>query len=432
MSARQYIGARYVPRFSDVNNGNWSSVYSYEPLIIVKNGNDYYTSKKSVPVGIAITNTDYWIKTGDYNGAISALDTRVGALETDNTSNIDRISHIEDNYSRDMKDRVFLLMGDSYDVTTSYLTTVGNSIKCKSYTKRSATGAGFVKVGSTLPSYYQILTTLSPLTADEKAKITDVVFSVAVGNDLYSAISDLTDALSQINTYLRANCPKLRNILLCPVGWCTASASVQANMRNTMSVYSHFVPGLGWKYIDCTRVMKSGAYINPDDEMGYHPTSQGGGYIAQCVAEAILTGSVSFETLTAQYPIVYEFTPTPTKGTITHPTEGTLQFIGGICPDGTISLKLNAFPLILENIDLASGNSSIDIDLVPTTPKKIPIPVGLNDFYPLSVFGNSCFRTAGFMQRTEGALKIRIFCYAESALTGQVAQILPNSDWTIH
>ena len=58
MSVRQYIGARYVPRFSEVNNGNWSSIYSYEPLIIVKNGNDYYTSKQSVPVGIQITNTE--------------------------------------------------------------------------------------------------------------------------------------------------------------------------------------------------------------------------------------------------------------------------------------------------------------------------------------------------------------------------------------
>ena len=82
---RQYIGARYVPRFSDVNNGIWSNVYSYEPLTIVKNGIDYYTSKKSVPIGIAITNTEYWVKTGDYNGAISTLDGRVTTLEGDVT-----------------------------------------------------------------------------------------------------------------------------------------------------------------------------------------------------------------------------------------------------------------------------------------------------------------------------------------------------------
>lgn len=99
MSVRQYIGARYVPRFSDVNGGVWSNVYSYEPLTIVKNGNDYYTSKQSVPVGIAITNTDYWVKTGDYNGAISGLDDRVSALE----------SHIND-----AKAHKYVLIGDSF------------------------------------------------------------------------------------------------------------------------------------------------------------------------------------------------------------------------------------------------------------------------------------------------------------------------------
>ena len=83
MSVRQYIGARYVPRFSDVNNGNWSNIYSYEPLIIVKNGNDYYTSKKSVPVGIAITNTEYWALTGNYNGAIASLDQKIDTVKTE-------------------------------------------------------------------------------------------------------------------------------------------------------------------------------------------------------------------------------------------------------------------------------------------------------------------------------------------------------------
>lgn len=81
MGIRQYIGARYVPKFSDVNGGDWDSSYSYEALEIVKYGNDFYTSKIPVPVGVAINNAVYWVKTGDYNGAISDLDTRVTDLE---------------------------------------------------------------------------------------------------------------------------------------------------------------------------------------------------------------------------------------------------------------------------------------------------------------------------------------------------------------
>jgi len=111
MSVRQYIGARYVPRFSDVNNGNWSNVYSYEPLTIVKNGNDYYTSKKSVPVGIAITNTEYWIKTGDYNGAITQLQNEINTIN-DHIDKIDTIQNFIDRY----QNKRVVIYGDSLSV----------------------------------------------------------------------------------------------------------------------------------------------------------------------------------------------------------------------------------------------------------------------------------------------------------------------------
>ena len=80
MSVRQYVGARYVPKFSDVNEGVWDDSYTYEPLTIVKHGNDYYTSKKEVPTGIAITNTEYWVLTGNYNGAISELHDEINVM----------------------------------------------------------------------------------------------------------------------------------------------------------------------------------------------------------------------------------------------------------------------------------------------------------------------------------------------------------------
>lgn len=81
MAVTEYIGARYVPKFSDINGGDWDNTYSYEPLEIVKNGNDYYTSKKPVPIGAAISDTTYWALTGNYNGAIASLTARVAAVE---------------------------------------------------------------------------------------------------------------------------------------------------------------------------------------------------------------------------------------------------------------------------------------------------------------------------------------------------------------
>lgn len=78
---RQYIGARYVPKFFELNDGQWDSSYSYEALTIVQHGNDWFTSKVRVPIGVDITNTTYWALTGNYNGAIAGLDERVSELE---------------------------------------------------------------------------------------------------------------------------------------------------------------------------------------------------------------------------------------------------------------------------------------------------------------------------------------------------------------
>ena len=81
MAVREYVGARYVPKFSEINGGVWDNTYSYEALEIVKHGNDYYTARKPVPVGADILDTTYWVLTGNYNGAIASLTSRVDALD---------------------------------------------------------------------------------------------------------------------------------------------------------------------------------------------------------------------------------------------------------------------------------------------------------------------------------------------------------------
>lgn len=74
---RQYIGARYVPKF----DGTWVNNKTYEALTVVDYLGDSYTSKKPVPVNTPPTDTDYWALTGAYNSQISNLATRVTDLE---------------------------------------------------------------------------------------------------------------------------------------------------------------------------------------------------------------------------------------------------------------------------------------------------------------------------------------------------------------
>ena len=73
MATRQYIGARYVPKFFSGEGGSteWISGVQYEPLTIVTHLGNSYTSKKPVPVGIDILNTEYWANTGNFNEQVS-------------------------------------------------------------------------------------------------------------------------------------------------------------------------------------------------------------------------------------------------------------------------------------------------------------------------------------------------------------------------
>ncbi len=96
MSTRQYIGARYVPKFyqnSVDGSAAWESNVVYEPLtwVTLQNGH-IYLSRKQVPatVGIPSQNVDYWLDVGSYNGFIEGLQNQIDAMST-------RITGVEEN-----------------------------------------------------------------------------------------------------------------------------------------------------------------------------------------------------------------------------------------------------------------------------------------------------------------------------------------------
>lgn len=70
MAVTQYIGSRYVPLFADPME--WSNDREYEPLTVVLHEGNSFTSKQFVPVGINITNEEFWAETGNYNAQVEA------------------------------------------------------------------------------------------------------------------------------------------------------------------------------------------------------------------------------------------------------------------------------------------------------------------------------------------------------------------------
>ena len=83
MATTQYIGSRYVPLFADP--AEWNNTRAYEPLTIVLHEGNSYTSKQYVPKGIDISNTDFWVETGNYNAQVEQY--RKDVLDIDSLIN---------------------------------------------------------------------------------------------------------------------------------------------------------------------------------------------------------------------------------------------------------------------------------------------------------------------------------------------------------
>ena len=83
MAIRQYIGARYVPRFM----GTYVPTQNYEALDVVDNGlGTSYIAKVPTPAGTPLTNTTYWAIYGATSGAIINLQNQIDNINDDITN----------------------------------------------------------------------------------------------------------------------------------------------------------------------------------------------------------------------------------------------------------------------------------------------------------------------------------------------------------
>lgn len=106
-----YIGARYVPLFC----GDWDNTLEYEPLSIVSYEGNSYTSRTFVPTGVAITNTDYWFVSGNYNQQVESyrrevvqykedLEQDMSSLEGNVATMVGEVSHRVDTNANNISD----------------------------------------------------------------------------------------------------------------------------------------------------------------------------------------------------------------------------------------------------------------------------------------------------------------------------------------
>lgn len=79
MAIKKYIGARYAPQFM----GAWDKASEYAALSVVYANEQSYVSRKTVPANTEITNTEFWIKSADWNAQVAQYNQNVERYEAE-------------------------------------------------------------------------------------------------------------------------------------------------------------------------------------------------------------------------------------------------------------------------------------------------------------------------------------------------------------
>lgn len=330
----QYIGARYVPVvFSnpDDDSSNWKSGISYENLVIVTYLDDSYTSRKPVPssVGNPADNPDYWAKTGDFNAALTALQSRVYDLETQNGNNpldttaqtlsgavnelngkigndqllTDRTTltgGINEIYLRTMnphrlRNRKVLFVGDSYGVVTDnwvgkFITITG--LKAENCVNLCYGGAGFIDPQSFLNQIRNYV----PSEGMERDKITDIIVCGGV-NDADPAnsptINTINAAIQTFVNYAKQEYP-FATVYIGMIGRLSGLGLHSDYIYNlnfpVLDSYKYHSPRYGAVYLNGVE-NAMWDYKNFFNSDGVHPNNDGSLSIAMAVANAWRSGS---------------------------------------------------------------------------------------------------------------------------------------------
>lgn len=295
MAVRQYIGARYVPRFT----GLYDNTQSYEALDVVDNGSGTsYIAKKPTPAGTPLTDTDYWFLYGSTNGAIVNLQDQIndmkdgtvpGSLQEQINTNASGISALTNIVQ---PNRVFAIIADSYgtipSATRGFFDQIESIITANGYTAytRGSGGSGYSKIG-TDGTFYNEFLALEQSFADPDA-ITDIVI-LGGSNDVTETNSDVVSGYQTLKNYFDTNYPNAK-VHCAFTGYGVSIASNYAYQKNYVNLiatmndlcnqYSNWRMIHGIEYI-----MHAYFLLGSDHE---HPNSTGASFLGKAIANSLI------------------------------------------------------------------------------------------------------------------------------------------------
>lgn len=293
---RQYVGARYVPRFFENAQGgtDWTSGVIYEPLTIVTYNGNSYTSKKTVPatVGNPSANPTYWAATGLYNTQVEELRQEVETLseqvqEDISTLETDTDLELAAVAANGIAHRRFIILGDSYvnrvnsenksfiELTKQFL-----GVADGDWYENHVGGAAFAHE-MTGYKYIELLQALAPSVPTHRT-ITDIIVQCGA-NDLRYAADDTRAAIATFMSYVKSTFVRAKvTIFPCGVVYKRQQLQQRINAMNGFKYGARYGAAL---YGPAEFILEDPHLLESDLT---HPNANGVNAIARGLTNAIL------------------------------------------------------------------------------------------------------------------------------------------------
>lgn len=355
---RQYVGARYVPKVV----GEWNKALQYEALSIVTYQGNSFTSKIPVPANIPITNTDYWVNTGNYNAQVEAYRTDVAKVKND------LINETTNRKNAD-KDNI-LWIGDSYSVNYNHKLPNGvrNMLNAKNWFEYSKGGAGFAGAWSGA-NYNDLIEQANKEMSDTQKEMIKYVYIVGGANDSSFTWTDLKPKIISTVNNARNRFP---NAQVCFIFASCAYDTFQDLRAKTINIANDLI-------MPCIFAMPfyylSGAFYNPDN---LHYTENATNYIINVIS-ALICGSSYIPTVTNTLSkTCFEGWKTTNSLYLTAPT-GVLQISTPymmLSKDTTEAFSKDQYgsTILLKSVPISDANRSV----FPLVPTRLYVDIKIN------------------------------------------------------
>lgn len=317
-NTRQYVGARYVIKVYEnsvtPSSAEWEADTYYEPLVMVTYNNSSYLSKKEVPatVGDPVSNPEYWVVTGAYNGQIAYLQSQIDTINNTvipaiNADIADIVSELTRMKKLSRKNVVWI--GDSYgDESSEHPALINNIVGFNSFYNLSTGSTGFTgKEGSADYSvnleWKTILKNWVDAQTQETLDSIDDVYISGGFNDVYAtSFSTIGTFIQQFMAYAKSVLVNAEfHLVFC--GWCggmtggdittPTETAKGANFRfrlanKVLPAYANCAE-YGMEFMGhCLNALHNYEYCFESD--GYHPSSTGQGRLARQILNYMLGG----------------------------------------------------------------------------------------------------------------------------------------------